>query len=274
MQTVYQAANGVEAQIVVDVLGGHGIEARVHGAGLLGAAGDLPAMGLVQVRVVYDAQAERAREIIREWEALKPEAEDEPADEAPAQRPVAARAKRLPWFVLGVALGGLVAALLVREMQYTREVDDNADGLVEVRWTWDGSRLARGELDTNNDGRIDVVRVYGSNSTNYLETDDRDFDGRFEVETRYRSDVPEQASGDLDGDGYGEYVAKYVRGFLAEENYSDPTLRNITLRWQYATGKPATSEIDSDGDGRLDTFRQHDWRGEIVSARPIEPNSK
>ena len=66
VQTVFQAGNGPDAQIVIDVLAGHGIDARGHGAGLLGAAVELPATVLVQVRVVDDAQAERAGEIIRE----------------------------------------------------------------------------------------------------------------------------------------------------------------------------------------------------------------
>ena len=54
MRTVYDAAHGLEAQLVVDMLAGEGIEAIVTGAGLTSAVGTLPTMGLVQVRVAEE----------------------------------------------------------------------------------------------------------------------------------------------------------------------------------------------------------------------------
>ena len=54
MKTAYDAQNLMDAQLVCDLLHSAGIPARVSGAGLLGAAGELPAIGVVQVLVPDD----------------------------------------------------------------------------------------------------------------------------------------------------------------------------------------------------------------------------
>lgn len=68
MKTAYDAQNLMDAQLVCDLLHSAGIPARVSGAGLLGAAGELPAIGVVQV-LVPDAELERARAIVADWDA-------------------------------------------------------------------------------------------------------------------------------------------------------------------------------------------------------------
>ena len=68
MKTAYDAQNLIDAQLVCDLLHSAGIPARVSGAGLLGAAGELPAIGVVQV-LVPDADVERARAVVADWDA-------------------------------------------------------------------------------------------------------------------------------------------------------------------------------------------------------------
>ncbi|HEY9142733.1 MAG TPA: DUF2007 domain-containing protein [Arenimonas sp.] len=68
MKTAYDAQNLMDAQLVCDLLHSAGIPARVSGAGLLGAAGELPAIGVVQV-LVPDDHVERARAVVAEWDA-------------------------------------------------------------------------------------------------------------------------------------------------------------------------------------------------------------
>lgn len=79
MQAVYHAANQFNAQLVVDLLQSEGIDARIHGAYLAGAAGDLPFGGLIRV-MVDDVDAERAEAIVAHWEALPVPEDDEPVD--------------------------------------------------------------------------------------------------------------------------------------------------------------------------------------------------
>lgn len=68
MKTAYDAQNLIDAQLVCDLLHSAGIPARVSGAGLLGAAGELPAIGVVKV-LVSEADVERARAVVAEWDA-------------------------------------------------------------------------------------------------------------------------------------------------------------------------------------------------------------
>lgn len=67
-EAVYAARHGFEGQLLADLLTQAGLDPRVTGADLLGGAGELPALGLVQVRVPLE-QLGRARELIRRWEA-------------------------------------------------------------------------------------------------------------------------------------------------------------------------------------------------------------
>jgi hypothetical protein len=76
MQAVYHAANQFHAQLIVDLLQSEGIVARIHGAYLAGAAGDLPLGGLIRV-MVDEHDAERAETIVAQWEALPVPDDDE-----------------------------------------------------------------------------------------------------------------------------------------------------------------------------------------------------
>jgi hypothetical protein len=69
MQAIYHAANQFNAQLIVDLLQSEGIEARIHGAYLAGASGDLPFGGLIRV-MVDDDDASRAETIVAAWDAL------------------------------------------------------------------------------------------------------------------------------------------------------------------------------------------------------------
>jgi hypothetical protein len=69
MKRVYQAANHIQAHMVMHVLQQAGVHAMVQGEFLQSGAGELPLGNLVGV-VVDDADVEVAREIIEDWEKL------------------------------------------------------------------------------------------------------------------------------------------------------------------------------------------------------------
>jgi len=77
MQRIYEPRDLLEAQLLIGVLASEGIEAHVTGGALLGAVGELPAMGLLGV-LVADQQAEHARELIAAYNAAQPLPGDEP----------------------------------------------------------------------------------------------------------------------------------------------------------------------------------------------------
>lgn len=66
-ETVYAARHGFEGQLLVDLLRQAGLDAVLHGADLIAGAGELPALGLVQVRVPTE-QLAAAQALMLAWE--------------------------------------------------------------------------------------------------------------------------------------------------------------------------------------------------------------
>ena len=75
MKQAYQAANPVDAQLVVDLLASEGIAAFIQGQYLSGAVGELPAGELLRVWVA-DGNLTRARAVIASREAQPPLLDD------------------------------------------------------------------------------------------------------------------------------------------------------------------------------------------------------
>jgi putative signal transducing protein len=76
MKRVYNAANHIQAHIVMHVLEQAGVHALVQGEFLQSGAGELPVGNLVGVAVA-DEDVEIAREIIEDWEKLMQEPGEE-----------------------------------------------------------------------------------------------------------------------------------------------------------------------------------------------------
>ena len=76
MQTAYHAANLADAHMVCDVLRQEGVECHVLGEYLQGGMGELPAHAMVRVQVPQ-AQLERARALIAQWESAAPVLDDD-----------------------------------------------------------------------------------------------------------------------------------------------------------------------------------------------------
>lgn len=122
MKTVYEAANAVEAHMLQDLLRSAHIHARVDGAYLQGAMGELPAAGLVRL-VVEDEDWSRARAELERWEAEQP-----PESAAP---PAPARGQwllTLLAFALGVLAGWLLAVTAARAADAPRVMQLDTPG--------------------------------------------------------------------------------------------------------------------------------------------------
>ncbi len=68
MIQVFSPRHAFEAQLLLDLFAQTGIAAELHGAALQGAVGDLPMSDLLRI-VVADDDAERARQLVAQWEA-------------------------------------------------------------------------------------------------------------------------------------------------------------------------------------------------------------
>jgi len=67
MKTVYIAQHSIDAHVVRGLLENHGIDAIVMGDYLQGGIGELPAFGVIEVRVDDDDEHE-ARRIVQSFE--------------------------------------------------------------------------------------------------------------------------------------------------------------------------------------------------------------
>ncbi len=108
MQTVYEAANMLEAHMVAGMLDQQGIAAWVLGDMLQGAIGEVPAGSLARVTTRAE-DADRARDIIREWE------QQQPAPTGPApDTTLRSLPRQWPAFLLGMLTGMLVMAWMMQ----------------------------------------------------------------------------------------------------------------------------------------------------------------
>ncbi|WP_268799624.1 putative signal transducing protein [Pseudomonas huanghezhanensis] len=77
MRKIYEPENLMEGELLQGMLASEGIEAHITGRHLLGGIGELPVFGLLGL-TVDDGLADRARELITEYNAAFPLSGDEP----------------------------------------------------------------------------------------------------------------------------------------------------------------------------------------------------
>ena len=99
MRSVYEASSGLDAHMILDLLGQQRIPGRIEGEYLQGGIGGLQAMGLVRV-LVSEANYEDARKIIDEWESVQPAPE--------IARPESPAFGGLQIFIAGVIVGAWI----------------------------------------------------------------------------------------------------------------------------------------------------------------------
>lgn len=264
MKTVYEAANPVEAHMVLDLLKQQGLTGRVDGEYLQGGVGTLPAAGLVRV-VVDEADYPTARSVVEAFEAAQP-----PSSAATSTTtPPASRPSRATWAGLGLVVGALVTWGAMRAPSGDSRSDLDGDGAADEHWTYSTSGQAlRLESDRNFDHRIDYIANYERGIVANAESDD-DFDGRFETRLYFRHGNVERSETDADGDGCFELTSNYRFGVLDSSATLAPS-SGLALRVEhYKLGQLTHAEQDTDHDGTLDTRMQYGPLGELTSREPM-----
>ncbi|MBB2495752.1 putative signal transducing protein [Aquipseudomonas ullengensis] len=77
MQRVYEPQDLLEGELLLGMLASEGVDAHLTGRHLLGAIGELPALGLLGL-LVMDDDADHARHLIAAYNAAAPLPGDEP----------------------------------------------------------------------------------------------------------------------------------------------------------------------------------------------------
>ncbi|MGL4316682.1 MAG: putative signal transducing protein [Pseudomonas sp.] len=77
MQRIYEPQDLLEGEMLLGMLASEGVDAHLTGRHLIGAIGELPALGLLGL-LVQDADADHARRLIAAYNAAAPLPGDEP----------------------------------------------------------------------------------------------------------------------------------------------------------------------------------------------------
>ena len=274
MQTVYNAQNDIDAQLVVDRLAAEGILAQALGRFLSGAAGELPAQSMVRVQVA-ESDAERARQFVVDWQREMTSEPDvsvaEPEDATPRVRVPqhSLRGSGLGTLLIGLLIGAAGTYAFLRLPPAADEIDYDGDGVIDVRYRYNGDILASIEFDRNGDGLVDH-RFLPSHTTegDGVQLADDNFDGRFEGRDEIERDWVTISEYDRDGDGFHESREVYRHGVLDEVIHLDSRDGSVIKRAHFEHGALKRSEADLDRDGSYETQHSYDALGEPQRPEP------
>lgn len=278
MIIIYRAANIADAHLIRQMLEAEGIPAFIQGEYLQGAVGELPANTEILVQVGDDDYA-AARAIVETWEsaevdAIEDNVDDDAADASPPPASPFSMRHGIPVFtmfaylLLGVLGGASMVWTVYNRPSQGTGIDYDGDGRDEERVFFAGERIQRVEYDRNRDGKVDQIYRYGVDGTLDMVESDEDFDGGHELVTRFRHNQPERWAADDGLDRSIDRRGEFAMGVLFRDEWLDAK-GNVIKSIRYDSGLPVSGEFDSDGDGRLDTARRYDHRGEIVASGPL-----
>lgn len=263
MKTLYRPSDGIEAQLLVDLLESEGIDARIEGEYLQGGIGELPAGGLVRL-TVDEADHARAREVIEHWEASR--AHSTPTLKSPPRKLSSAYLV----FLTGLAIGIGGSFLYFQSPTDVSGIDYNDDGLFDERTTYSPAGLAlKTETDRNLDGKVDAIFRYDRRGLIKTSEADDDFDGTMETRLKYWRGNVETADADTDGDGRIDLRTRFVHGVVESVEYLDPASGQPRRVEHFHLGKLTRVEIDTNDDGQLDTREHYDSLSRKIDSETI-----
>lgn len=261
MKTVYEPANTLEGHMLQDILRQRGIESRLEGAGLQGAVGELPAIGLVRLLVEDEDYAE-ARAAIDEWE------------KTPVANPIEAPPARAPGALVGALVGIILgfggAYTWFRVPANTSGADYDGDGVLDERWNYSpGGTLVSSESDRNFDKIMDTRTRFDRYGFAESGESDDDFDGTFESRTRYRKGQAYLTTTDAGGKLSVNVRYLYRDGVLAKIEYVSKDSGQPLRIESYVPGMLVSADVDTDRDGRLDRRYFYDDLVNVTSTEEI-----
>jgi hypothetical protein len=259
MKSVFETSNSIDANIVLNLLGQTGIDARIEGEYLQGGVGELQAIGIVRV-VVSESEYDAAREIVAEWDSNQPAVyKKEPM--------------RLNYSLIstlgGFAIGAALVMLFYKTPVTTDGIDYDGDGKLDLKWTYANQRISRTEIDRNFDRKVDYIARYDRRGLIESSSADDNFDGVFEINSRYVHEDMIWSEYDTTGDGLVDYRMEFKYGVLDKILFLNSHNRQPIKIQYFKNGKMVSSELDTNGDGVLDTAHIYDELEEIQSVRPL-----
>ncbi len=254
MKLIYEAANTIEAHMVLNLLEQAGLSARIDGEYLQGGVGELQAFGIVRVMVAEGDYAE-AEDIIREWDAQQPQQE--------VSEPVPKGSSGFGYGVIGFLLG-IGAMVIYYHTPVTEDgIDYNGDGVLDERWTYKNYRIYKAEVDLNLDGKVDLIQTFDHKGMIETSLTDYDFNGTFESEASHHNGNAIWEKIDTTGDGFKDFNVSFKHGIYETVTFLNAASGKPVKIQYYGPHRIQEAEVDTTGDGVLDTRYIYDDIEEI-----------
>ena len=151
--------------------------------------------------------------------------------------------------------------------RHTVETDSDQDGHPDTRNTFVSDSLVESEMDRNLDGRMDSKARF-RNDVAVSDRQDNNFDGVYETIVYYDRGFWTHDESDADGDGVLDYRNQARHGVLYSSEWLNPS-GNVVKRLVYDGLTSADGEIDTNGDGILDTRRRYSRLQEVIDEQPL-----
>jgi antitoxin component YwqK of YwqJK toxin-antitoxin module len=262
MKTLYEAANAIEAHMILNLLERQGWVGRIDGEYLQGGVGELPAIGLVRV-MVDEQDYPAAKAFMDKWDATQPMP-------TPLPKPPS-RANMFNVFVAGLVVGLLCAYAYYRAPTNERGIDYDGDGVLDEKWTYAPSGvLLKSEMDRNHDGKFDFVVSYDYRGWIKSAKADDNFDGYFETKYHYDLGEVETQEVDTDIDGVTDMRAHYAHGVLTTTEYFATKTRRVIKIEYFKSGKLTHADLNTNRDGKMDRRTHYDEVGEVISVIDVK----
>lgn len=253
MKSIYEASTALDAHMILNLLEQEGIKGRVDGEYLPGAVGEIQAINLVRV-MVDESDYEKASQIIRDWEAIEVEKEEEKT-----KKP----ATGVSAFLFGLVLGGSLILWAYNTPVTEDGIDMNGDGVLDEIWIYRDNRISKTEVDRNFDNKIDIVYYFDRRGILKEAKFDDNFDGIYETEYIFKYGLTHSQSSDLNQDGNVDYRAFFKYGDIDEVEILGEGQDSRSKKQKYQMGKLISAELDSNGDGNFDVVYEYDYFEEV-----------
>ncbi len=240
--------------MILNLLEQAGLSARIDGEYLQGGVGELQAIGIVRV-MIEDSEYSEARKIVQEWDAKQP---------AEIERPKIKKTSSFGSGLIGFVLGIGIMIAYYHTPVTDDGIDYNGDGKLDEKWTYVNYRISKTELDRNFDGTIDFIYSFDRRGIIRSSLSDEDFNGTFETDIHYEYGSAVWQKSDSTGDGFKDYVVNFKSGVTDTVTFINPVTKRKIKVQKFGPFGLIEAELDSSGDGVIDTFYIYDSIEEVA----------
>jgi hypothetical protein len=269
MIKIYEAANGLEAKLILDLLEQSHLTARIDGEYLQGGIGDLQAAGIVRV-MIKESDYKQGKLLIEKWknyELQEPPitnlASSNKYQESEVKTDNYNTSSERILIYISVGILGLLIGIFSTIFYYLSPIhesgiDYDSDGILDESWVYKGGRFSETRADRNLDKTIDLILFYNHKGLLESTKSDDNFDGVFETESKVKNGNWLWTKTDTTGDGFKNYRITFNNSVIDTISHYNSLTRKKVKTDKFINLVLSYSEIDTNGDGVLDSKIEYD----------------